>query len=87
MSDHVIVGVHITNRAKNAVEVQSILTKHGRNIRTRLGLHEASTEGASPTGLILLETVGTDEEVEALCAELHRLHGVQVQRMFFSHPD
>jgi len=86
MRDHFIVGVHITDRVQNAAEVQAILTEHGRNIRTRLGLHEADADGASPSGLILLETVGPEDQIDALCDSLGRLRGVQVQRMFFSHP-
>ncbi len=86
MRDHFIVGIHITDRVQNATEVQTILTKHGRCIRTRLGLHEADADRASPGGLILLETIGPEERIDALCDALRRLHGVQVQRMFFSHP-
>ncbi len=86
MRDHYIVGIHITDRARSSQEVQSILSKHGSTIRTRLGLHDADAEGASSTGLILLETVGPEAQTDALCDALRRLHGVQVQRMFFSHP-
>lgn len=87
MRDHIIVGVHITDRVKNATEVQTVLTSFGRSIRTRLGLHEADTDAASPNGLIILETVGPEEDVEKLCDALRKLQGVQVQRMFFSHPE
>ncbi len=87
MKDHRIVGVHITDRATQAGEVQGILTKYGKNIRTRLGLHEISEESASPNGLIILEAVGSNQEIDALSDELRRLKGVQVQSMFFSHPE
>ena len=86
MMDHVIVGVHITNRAERAGEVQKILTEWGRCIRTRLGLHSAQDEGASARGLILLDTAGSEEDVDAMCDRLRRLAGVQVQRMYFSEP-
>ena len=86
MTDHRIVGIHITDRASCAGDVQQILTKYGKNIRTRLGLHEVGSEGASPEGLILIEAVGSHEEVDAFCDELRRLKGIQVQSMFFSHP-
>jgi len=54
MNDHRIVGIHITDRATHAGEVQQILTKYGKNIRTRLGLHEVEVDSASPNGLILI---------------------------------
>jgi hypothetical protein len=87
MDNHIIVGVHITNRAKNAEQVQTILSQHGRNIRTRIGLHDTDGESASPHALILLETIGTEDVIDGLCDALRRLQGVQVQRMFFSHPE
>lgn len=86
MNDHRIVGIHITDRATHAAEVQTILSKYGKNIRTRLGLHEVSENSASPNGLIILEAVGPDAEIDALSDELRRLKGIQVQSMFFSHP-
>jgi hypothetical protein len=86
MSDHRIVGVHITDRALNAGQVQELLSRHARLIRTRLGIHDVSESLASPHGLILLETVGTDADIDAFSDELRRLPGVQVQSMFFSHP-
>ena len=42
MDKHIIVGVHITERAKHAGEVQKVFTEFGCQIRTRLGLHEAN---------------------------------------------
>ena len=87
MRDHRIVGVHITDRATHASEVQVILSKYGKNIRTRLGLHEVSENSASPNGLIILEVVGGNPEIDALSDELRHLKGVQVQSMFFSHPE
>jgi hypothetical protein len=86
MKDHRIVGIHITDRATHAGEVQTILSKFGKNIRTRLGLHDVNEDSASPNGLIILEAVGTNQEIDALSDELRRLKGIQVQSMFFSHP-
>jgi hypothetical protein len=87
MRDHIIVGIHITDRVTHAGEVQALLTRFGKNIRTRLGLHEAVDDSAGPNGLILLETVGSAAEVDALCDALRQLRGVQVQQMYFSHPE
>ena len=87
MQDHVIVGIHITDRVERAGEVQKILTEHGTNIRTRLGLHPTEEGVAAPHALILLDTVGSEADIDTLCDKLRRLKGVQVQRMFFSHPE
>ncbi len=87
MHDHIIVGIHITDRVTNAGEVQALLTQHGACIRTRLGLHDAAGEIAGPNGLILLETIGPVKAIEALCDALRKVHGVQVQQMYFSHPE
>jgi hypothetical protein len=85
MTDHRIVGIHVTERATHAGKVQEILSKYGRNIRTRLGLHDVHDDVASPNALILIEAVGAHDEIDALSDELRRLPGIQVQSMFFSH--
>jgi hypothetical protein len=42
---------------------------------------------ASPSALILIEAVGSHQQIDALSDELRRLPGIQVQSMFFSHPE
>lgn len=89
MRDYTVIGIHVTDRVKNAVDVQNLLTQYGFVIRTRLGLHDpgpSAPNTSSPGGLVLLDVVGKDDDIEALCDQLRKLHGVQVQRMFFSHP-
>jgi hypothetical protein len=86
MKDHRIVGIHVTDRAVHAGRVQEILSRYGRNIRTRMGLHDVHDDVASPDALILIEAIGSHEEIDALSDELRRLPGIQVQSMFFSHP-
>ena len=39
-ADHIVLGIHITNRLQKAAEVQKLFTEFGCNIKTRLGLHE-----------------------------------------------
>ncbi len=84
-TDHRIVGIHVTDRATAAGRVQEILSKYGKNIRTRLGLHDVREDAASPSALILLEAMGSHQEIDAMSDELRRLVGIQVQSMFFSH--
>ncbi len=78
-----ILGVLITNREQEAGNVQQLLTKFGCSIKTRLGLHEISTDLCSPCGLILLELLGDTSEMDKLEKELGQLSGVQMRKMVF----
>ncbi len=83
--DHVILGVHVTNRAKRAERVQKVLTAHGAFIKTRIGLHEADGRGESPGGVILLEVVGGAKPVTSLTQALKKIKGIEVRQMVFGH--
>lgn len=83
---HFILGVHITDRLREAASVQKVLTEYGANIKTRLGLHEIETGGTSPQGLVILEIVGSEDVSEGLAAKLSAIEGVEVQQMVFGHP-
>ena len=78
-----ILGVMINDPAKGADKIQSILTKYGCVIRTRLGMHDIDEEYASDTGLMLLELIGDLHECLRLENELLALDGVEVQKMVF----
>ncbi len=78
-----ILGVLIVNREKAAGNIQSILTKFGCTIKTRLGIHEISNDLCSPCGLILLELIGDTSEMDKLEKELDQLRGVQLKKMVF----
>jgi hypothetical protein len=58
-----IVGVSLTNRVENAAEFQKILTEHGCDIRTRLGLHPRPDESCLNNGIVLLEVHGDPTEL------------------------
>ena len=83
--DHLIVAVHVTDRVKQAGMVQEVLTKHGRNIKTRIGLHEPTAGGASPNGVILLELVGTQAPARSIIADLRKVRGVEAKSLVFAH--
>ncbi len=85
MEKHWIVGVHITDRIKRATEVQKTFTEFGCSIKTRLGLHHVSHDVCSPNGLILLEAVGDEGEIQKMIAKLKTFEGVDVQQMVFDH--
>ncbi|MFO8087271.1 MAG: hypothetical protein R6T91_05610 [Bacteroidales bacterium] len=78
-----ILGLYITDRVKDAVQVQNILTKYGCSIKTRLGLHEVVNEYCSTSGLILLELTGDMAEMDKLEMELKSVSELQVQKMEF----
>ena len=76
-----IMALKITPRNIHAGEVQNILTKNGCIIKTRLGLHEVSSDNCSQNGLIILHIDGTDGEIEVLQKELTSIDGVFVNYM------
>jgi hypothetical protein len=83
--NHIIVGIHITNRVKHVPEVQKVLTEFGCNIKTRLGLHELGNSHCSPNGLLLIEFAGELEKSDEFVAALKKIEGVETQKMVFSH--
>jgi hypothetical protein len=78
-----ILGILITDRQKEAGKVQSVLTKYGCSIKTRLGLHEATDDVCSTSGLLLLELTGDVSEMSKLENELVAIDGTQTQKMIF----
>lgn len=84
--DHVIVGIHIMDRQGQVPNVQGVLTEYGCNIKTRIGLHTVSDAFCSPAGIIVLETYGKRHDVDAMCAKLNALDGIEVKTMVFAHP-
>ena len=83
--DHVILGVHVTDRIRHAGEVQRLLTEYGCSIKTRIGLHHVEGNVCSPRGLILLELAGDKGPCEELARKLAALEGVELQQMVFQH--
>lgn len=86
LQNHIILGVHITDRIHHVDSVQHLLTEYGCSIRTRLGLHEADKGFCSPNGLLLLEMTDDPVKVDELMAKLNAVEGVEVKKMVFDHP-
>ena len=78
-----ILGVMVNDPSNGADRIQSILTKYGCCIRTRLGIHDIDEEYASETGLMLLELTGDMQECMRLENELLSLDGVETRKMVF----
>ncbi len=79
-----ILGIHITDRVKEVSDIQSVLTKFGCTIKTRLGLHEVKEDFCARSGLILLELTGSREEFIKLENELLKIGGLDVKKMVFA---
>jgi transposase len=83
MRKRIVLGVQVTNRVKNALEVQEILTEFGCNIKTRLGLHELSDAVCSTIGLLILEMYGDNKQIAEMESRLKGVHGIVVKKMVF----
>ena len=83
MEKHMIVGIHVSDRVKKSVDLQKIFTEYGCNIKTRIGLHDASDNVCAPNGLILLELVGDESTCKEMTQKLGAHDGVDVQSMVF----
>jgi len=83
--DHVILGIHVTDRLRNAPAVQKVFTDYGGNIKTRLGLHELAAPACAAEGVVLLEVIGGDKVRAAMVAKLSAIEGIEVKEMVFSH--
>lgn len=82
---HIIIGIHIHDRNRNAMEVQRLLTEYGCQIKTRLGLHEVSETECATTGILLLEMVGDENKIRSFATACDRIDGVDVKEMIFTH--
>ena len=83
MDKHTILGIHVKSRAASAANIQKVLSEFGCNIKTRIGLHDASPTTCSPSGVILLELVGEDPKIELLCKKLGAIREVETKLMVF----
>jgi len=83
--NHIILGIHIGDRLKKAVDVQKVFTEYGCNIKTRIGLHDVDERSCSPSGVVLIEFFGSEDEASAMVARLDAVEDVGVQKMVFRH--
>jgi hypothetical protein len=79
-----IIGVLLNNRVDNAPEFQSILSKYGSIIQTRIGLHAASEDINLKKGVILLDFIDNPgTELERFKEELAGFQDIDMQQMVF----
>ena len=72
---HNILAIHVTDRLKNAVEVQKVFTEFGCNIKTRVGLHDVAGDVCAPGGVVILELVGPGTVADEIAAPPDRHRG------------
>ncbi len=80
MSCYNIMTLLVNNRVQNAAKLQEILTGSGCIIKMRLGLHNAGNT-CSEEGLIILQLVGSKEEMLLLETTLNSLEGIKAKNI------
>jgi len=75
-----IIGVKLNNRLESSVEFQTLISKFGCSIKTRIGLHSTCSNICAKFGIILLEIID-DDVVPELKRDLSRLEGAKVEAM------
>jgi hypothetical protein len=80
---HIILGIHVSDRVKNAADVQKVFTEYGCNIKTRIGLHDTDDTVCSPSGVVLIEFFGTTAEADGMAGKLSAVEGVEIKQMVF----
>ena len=85
MDKTVILGVKLNQRQISSLNFQKIITEYGCNIKTRVGIHNVLDGKCSTAGVILLDLIGTDEEVKAIEDAIKKIPEVEVQKMIFNH--
>lgn len=76
-----ILGIRLKKRLSNSTELQKLLSKYGCMIKTRLGLHSISQDACSPDGIILLEIMDFNDELDEFKKELGKLEGLTYETM------
>ncbi|HOV13733.1 MAG TPA: hypothetical protein PK771_05575 [Spirochaetota bacterium] len=71
--------VLISTRREVAVKVQQVLTDYGCIIKTRLGIHDGVLDKCSEVGLVMLELVGSEKEINELNDKLAIIKGVSAK--------
>lgn len=85
MEKTTVLGVLLSRRVNVAPRFQEIITEHGCIINTRIGLHHATRNSCPMGGVILLDLIGEDDQIQALEDDLKTLPEVQIQKMAFNH--
>lgn len=83
MAKTIILGILLRKRTITSPDFQAVISKHGCNIKTRIGIHNASNNVCSPDGVILLDVIGEETDVASLENDLKAIDGAEIQKMVF----
>ncbi|HAK00392.1 MAG TPA: hypothetical protein DCM62_10235 [Bacteroidales bacterium] len=78
-----ILGILVEKPGEAVIALQQVLTKYGNCIRTRLGLHDIGRPQCDGCGLIILDLLCSNEDVNQLEEELATINGIRTQKMEF----
>ena len=81
MNNYNLMGIVIGNRKTFAPDVQEVLTRYGRIIKMRIGLHEDREDGNTNEGFIILNLSADDNKVAELSNELQTIETVRVKNI------
>lgn len=77
----VVMGIQLRERTEDSTNFQTVISKYGSIIQTRLGLHETTSDSS---GIIVLDFIdNADSKVENLEKELAEIGNVNIQKMLF----
>lgn len=79
--EYKLIAVKVEQRENSASRVQDVLTRFGCCIKVRLGLHDLPSDSCSPGGLIILEVVAEDREIEKFLEDLNSIPRVVAKSM------
>ena len=80
MENYNLMGIVIGNRKTFAPDVQEVLTRFGKIIKMRIGLHEDSLENTNE-GFIILNLYNDDNKIVELAKELEDIDTVRVKNI------
>jgi len=83
MDKIIVLGIHISNRIQNVLDVQKILSDYGCFIKTRLGLHNTDEKLCSTSGLLILEMFGDEQKINEFEEKIKKIKDVSIQKMVF----
>jgi len=78
-----IFGILIRDKDKEDGCLQEILVRYVNSIKTRLGVYNVEHQESHPYGLLLIQVIGSDLEMEQFEKEIYMIEGVEIQHMVF----
>ena len=77
----VVMGIQLLERCEESTNFQSVISKYGSIIQTRIGLHETAVDSC---GIIVLDFVDdAGSKVDKLEKELSEIGNINIQKMYF----